>query len=228
MLLTVKEISKSYKRGKSSFFALQEASFTLNGPTVACVTGPSGSGKSTLLNIVAGLLKPTTGQVILDDEEMTALDDTSLSMLRNTKIGYMPQGRSILANLSVLENVCLPFYLHKRKGNPKLRAEELLSQVGIAHLADRYPAELSGGELRRVSIARSLINSPRLLIADEPTSDLDPKNAEGVMVLFTRVLENGTSVLLATHDMNSMRHCNAHLTMDGGMLANPAEKALTQ
>jgi putative ABC transport system ATP-binding protein len=149
---------------------------------------------------------------------LTALGDAELSRLRNTKIGYIPQGHSVLANLTILENVCLPFYLCPRGGEPSARAAELLAEVGIAHLAHSYPAELSGGELRRVSIARGLINAPRLLIADEPTGDLDRRNAEGVMELFSAVAKTGTAVLVVTHEADSLRYCDRHLEMDGGKL----------
>jgi putative ABC transport system ATP-binding protein len=198
--------------------ALDHADLALDGSFLACVTGPSGSGKSTLLGIIAGLAAPTSGQVLLDGEDASTLPDKGLSLLRNTKIGCVPQGRSLLSNLSVIENVCLPFYLHKREGDPAPRAMELLRQMGVEGLAGRRPSELSGGEIRRVAIARGLINSPSLLIADEPTSDLDPENAAGVMDLFESVLERGASALIATHDKDCANRCGARFLMRDGRL----------
>ncbi|MDR0905455.1 MAG: ABC transporter ATP-binding protein [Oscillospiraceae bacterium] len=217
-LLDVKSVSKRYQRGAAHFFAVENASLALGAGEFVCVTGHSGSGKSTLLNIIAGLLPPSAGAVTFDATELTSLGDAELSYLRNTQIGYIPQGHSVLANLTVLENVCLPFYLYPRVGNPADRAGELLAEVGIAHLAHSYPAELSGGELRRVSIARGLVNAPRLLIADEPTGDLDRRNSDGVMELFSAVAKSGTAVLVVTHETESLRYCDRHLQMENGKL----------
>jgi putative ABC transport system ATP-binding protein len=124
----------------------------------------------------------------------------------------------MLASLTVLENVCLPFFLAKKKGDPKARAKDLLALMGLEGFANRMPSELSGGELRRAAIARGLMNQPKLLVADEPTSDLDPANAEAVMALFAKALDSGVSVLLATHDMNCLKHCSTHLKMEHGRL----------
>jgi putative ABC transport system ATP-binding protein len=126
------------------------------------VVGHSGGGKSTLLNMIAGLLKPTSGSVTIQDQDVFALSDEKGSFFRNSKIGYVPQGQGLLANLTVLENVCLPFYLFKREGDVIPKALSLLERMGIGSLAASYPRQLSGGEIRRVSIARALINAPAL------------------------------------------------------------------
>jgi putative ABC transport system ATP-binding protein len=215
MLLEVKNVSKSYKAGIS---ALESTSFNVMGTFNACLTGPSGSGKSTLLNIISGLLPPSSGEVFFDGASLATLDDAALSRFRCENIGCVPQGRSMLASLTVLENVCLPFYLAKKKGDPKDRATELLALMGLDGFSNRRPKELSGGELRRAAIARGLMNQPKLLVADEPTSDLDPANAEAVMALFAKAIDAGVSVLLATHDMNCLKHCSIHLTMEKGRL----------
>ncbi len=218
-LLEVRALSKIYKRAGGDFAAVDGVSLTLTNADFACVTGHSGSGKSTLLNMVAGLLPPTSGQVLFNGTELGALNDSKLSALRNTKIGYIPQGRNILGNLSVLENVRLPYDLRKRPGDPMESALELLGQMGIRHLAEQYPGQLSGGELRRVSIARGLINKPLLLIADEPTGDLDPQNSESVMELLAAVARTGTAVLLVTHETDNARRAGRHLHMEAGKLS---------
>jgi putative ABC transport system ATP-binding protein len=222
-MLDAQALTKSYRRGTSAFLAVDTVSFTLREADFVCVTGHSGSGKSTLLNMIAGLLPPDSGQVIFEGQHLTALDDEALSRLRNDKIGYIPQGHSILANFNVLDNVRLPYYLNgRRAGDPTKRALELLEQMGVAHLAQQYPAQLSGGELRRVAIARGLINAPRLLIADEPTGDLDPGSAAEVMDLFAAAARNGTAVFLVTHDLQNLRHTQLHWRMEAGRLTKDA------
>jgi putative ABC transport system ATP-binding protein len=222
-MLDVQSLTKSYRRGTTAFLAVDAVSFTLKEADFVCVTGHSGSGKSTLLNMLAGLLPPDSGQVIFEGRPLTTLKDEALSRLRNAEIGYIPQGHSILANFNVLDNVRLPYYLNgRRAGDPTKRALKLLEQMGVAHLAQQYPAQLSGGELRRVAIARSLINAPRLLIADEPTGDLDPGSAAEVMDLFAAAAGDGTAVFLVTHDLQNLRHTQLHWRMEAGRLTKDA------
>jgi putative ABC transport system ATP-binding protein len=203
-VLSAEKLSKSYGRGDRRFDALRAASFSVAKGELAVITGASGSGKSTLLNIVAGLLPPDSGTVALGGVELTLLGDDGLSRLRSGKIGYVPQGQSALECLTAIDNVCLPHYLAKRRGDPAPRAMELLGSMGIAHLAGRYPSELSGGELRRVSIARGLINSPLLLVSDEPTGELDPENAAAVMRIFAEAARDGAAALVVTHETASL------------------------
>ena len=200
MLLEIRELKKEYKRGGKVFPAVDNVSLSVSENDFICITGRSGSGKSTFLNIAAGLLAPTSGSIVFDGRDLIKLSDGELSGLRNTQIGFIPQGRSILPNFTVLDNVKLPFYLSKRKGNPAERAIYLLEKVGLHKLAEMYPSQLSGGELRRVSIARALINSPRLIIADEPTGDLDPQTTQDIMRLFSQISVSGTAVILVTHE----------------------------
>jgi putative ABC transport system ATP-binding protein len=219
MILELRNLKKEYPRQNTTFAAVDDVNASVGEGEFVCVTGRSGSGKSTLLNMIAGLLNPTSGSIAFDGRELTKLNDDDLSFLRNTQIGYIPQGHSVLANFSVLDNIKFPFYLHKRAGNPTDRARRLMERVGISHLERAYPAELSGGELRRVSIARGLVNEPRLLIADEPTGDLDSQTTEDVMKLFTQVSKEGVAVLVATHDANVVRYNNRHFSMESGKLA---------
>jgi putative ABC transport system ATP-binding protein len=228
MFLEVKDLVKRYQRGGKSFAAVDDVSLTLDVMEFVCITGHSGSGKSTLLNLIAGFLTPDEGMVSLEGEELTALDDKALSRLRNTQIGYIPQGHSVLASFTVWDNIRLPFYLHRRGGKGLShnnlqstcveRAQKLLEQMGIAHLAGQYPSQLSGGELRRVSIARSLMNEPGLLLADEPTGDLDQDSSETVMELFSAIAAAGTAVLVVTHEQENLHHATRHLVMVSGCL----------
>jgi putative ABC transport system ATP-binding protein len=218
MLLELRRLRKEYTRDNAAFTAVGDASFSMGKGELVCVTGRSGSGKSTLLNMIAGLLKPSSGSIAFEGRELSKLKDADMSFLRNTGIGYIPQGHNILANFSVLDNIMLPFYLHKRDGDPAERARHLLGQMGISHLENSYPAWISGGELRRVEIARSLINKPLLLIADEPTGNLDPETTEDVMRLFARIVGEGISVLIVTHDVDVVRHNSRRFYMESGTL----------
>jgi len=219
MLLEVKNLRKEYIRDGTPFAAVDDVHFSVDEHDFVFITGRSGSGKSTLLSIIAGLMKPDTGTVVFDGRELTSMKDSALSRLRNDGLGYIPQGASLLANLSVIENVLLPFWLYKRDTNGiKEKAEKLLEDVGIARLADSYPPNLSGGEIKRAAIARALINSPKLIIADEPTSDLDTQSAEDVMKLFSSFSDKA-AVLLVTHD-NSLLNMkqSRHLQTENGVI----------
>jgi putative ABC transport system ATP-binding protein len=218
VLLEAERVSKTYKRDGAVFSAVSDASLRVGDGELVCVTGRSGSGKSTLLGIVAGLLPPTEGHVIFDGADITKLRDSRLSRLRGPQIGYIPQGHSLLASLSVIDNVRLPLYLGSRAARAGTGAAALLDKVGAGHLAAQYPAQLSGGELRRVSIARALLREPRLLIADEPTGDLDPDNAAAIFGLFEDIAREGAAILLVTHDPALVERCDRRYDMSGGEL----------
>jgi putative ABC transport system ATP-binding protein len=166
----------------------------------------------------AGLLRPTAGSVFFEGRDIYGLSDKDISFLRNEKIGYVPQGQSLLSNFSVFDNVCIPWFLFKREGDVEGRAFILLEKVGISHLAASYPRELSGGEMRRAAIARALINEPRLLIADEPTSDLDVQTTAEIMKLFSAIAAGGTAVLIVTHEIDTLNYGNKTYSMDAGNL----------
>ena len=217
MILEVKGLTKSYERRGKSFFAVNNACFQAESDSFICITGESGSGKSTLLNMLTGLLGADSGEIWFDGINLCGLEDTELTSLRNDKIGYIPQGNSLLYNFSVLDNVLLPWYL-TRKENMKDTARELLAKTGIAHLEQESPRSLSSGEARRVAIARSLIMSPKILIADEPTSDLDPRNTEEIMRLFAEVHSQGVAIIVATHERQILPCANRHFVMDSGKL----------
>lgn len=217
--LEIKDLRKDYKRGETVFSAVKDVNLEVNGGDFISVVGHSGSGKSTLLNLIAGLLLPTSGEILLDGESAIISSDDKASRLRNTVIGHIPQGQSLLSNLTVFDNVRLPFYLSERGGDPSAQVHELLTGLGIGSLAGSYPNSLSGGEARRVAIARALINKPAILLADEPTSDLDAENTDEIMLLFKRIAKEGTAVIMVTHDQRTLNAVDRSYTMEDGILS---------
>jgi putative ABC transport system ATP-binding protein len=218
-LLELKELSKEYKRGGRAFNAVNRVSLSVEPGDFISIIGRSGSGKTTLLNMGAGLLNPTQGSVFFEGKDIYGLRDKEISLLRNEKIGYVLQGQSLLSNFTVFDNVCIPWFLFRREGDVEGRAFVLLEKVGISHLAASYPKELSGGEMRRAAIARALVNEPRLLIADEPTSDLDAQTTAEIMKLFKAIAAEGTAVLIVTHELDTLNYGNKTYSMDAGNLA---------
>ncbi|MGI6003997.1 MAG: ABC transporter ATP-binding protein [Christensenellales bacterium] len=218
MLLQVKDLSKRYTRGERPFLAVDGVNLCMDGGDFVSIIGRSGSGKSTLLNMLTGLVAPTSGSILLEGTDICAMRDREMARLRGTRLGYIPQGACALSNLSVLDNVRLPHYLGRRQGDASSRAIFLLEQVGLAPLASMFPSRLSGGELRRVLIARALINEPDLLIADEPTADLDVETTGEIMALFSRINKSGTAVLIVTHEMDALAFAKRVLRMSRGRL----------
>lgn len=218
MLLEIKGLSKEYQRRGKVFWAVNSVDLSIGQGDFVNIIGRSGSGKSTLLNMAAGLLMPTSGSIRLNGTELYALKDKDISELRNTRLGYIPQGLGTLSTLTVFDNVRLPYFLSRRQGDASGRASFLLDEVGISALADMLPSQLSGGELRRVLIARALMNEPDILIADEPTSDLDIETTREIMELFARINKNGTTILIVTHELDTLEFGNRVLTMASGQL----------
>lgn len=218
MILKAQSIIKEYTRGSRPFRAVDDVSLEIEEGEFISIVGRSGSGKSTLLNILAGLLTPTAGTVSFDGKNYADLDDKERSFLRNTKLGYSMQGQSVLPNLTVLQNVLLPFTFFRKDSGSDQKARELLEQAGLLPLIDQYPASLSGGEMRRVSIVRALLASPKLLIADEPTGDLDEATTKEIMELFQSAAKKGTAVLMVTHDISTTHYAERFFTMKNGKL----------
>ena len=220
MILRAEQVTRRFlRKSKQSnvFWAVRETDLTLEPGRLVEITGRSGSGKSTLLNMLAGLLEPTSGKVWLDDRDLYAMEDGERSRLRNRCVGVIPQGQTGLGSLTVLENVLLPCLLYGGPA-PETEAMALLERMGIAHLRDARPGELSGGELRRMAIARALIRGPGVLLADEPTGDLDDKNTAAVLSLLRQAADEGRAVLLVTHEREAEAYADRILRMDGGVL----------
>jgi putative ABC transport system ATP-binding protein len=195
-LVRLTEVTKVYQGGITG--ALNGVSVGVEKGEFTAIMGPSGSGKSTMLNLVAGLDRPTSGRVMVGGVDLGTLGEAGLARFRRDHIGFVFQFFYLLPNLTALENVLIPAQL---KGNVATdRASELLEQLGIAEVADRYPARLSGGQQQRVAIARALINNPTLLLADEPTGALDTHSGEQVMELLGGLHRGGQTILLVTHD----------------------------
>ena len=221
MILKAENISKKYYRptkNASHFEAVKPLDFTLEEGKVTEITGRSGSGKSTLLYMLAGLLKPDSGKVLLDDQDLYSLTDDQLSLLRNQKFGVIPQGQTGLFALTVLENVLVPAAIYGDTKNYEEKAKKLLSLVGIENLADSKMSELSGGEMRRMAIARALILDPEIIFADEPTDDLDDENTKAVLALLQKIARSGKSVLLVTHESMAEQYADTIYRMDSGKL----------
>lgn len=219
MLLDVKNLRKDYQRGSQHFSAVNNVSFSMAQTDFISIMGKSGSGKTTLLNMIAGLLTPTQGKITINGTNLFELDDKQVSAFRNQNIGYIPQGSSLLPNLTVLENIRLPFYLTKRENQSSLNyALDLLEKAKIGYLKDTYPANMSGGEMRRIAILRALICRPQLVIADEPTSDLDEESSAQIMALLTEIHQQGTGLLIVTHDNDVANYSQRKLKMSSGRL----------
>lgn len=207
------------KTGQANhFYAVRNVNLALRPGEVALLSGRSGSGKTTLLHLLAGLLTPTEGKVWLDEADLYAQSDAQLSRLRNRRFGVIPQGRSAVDTLTVLENVLLPQQLRGEKGDVE-KALKWLDELGISDLRDARPAELSGGELRRMAIARALAGNPDIILADEPTGDLDDENTEAVLSLLRKLaVEDGKTVLLVTHDSEALPYGTRIYRMESGIL----------
>ncbi len=219
MLLEVKNLRKDYKRATQQFSAVNNISFSMAQNDFISIMGKSGSGKTTLLNMIAGLLTPTQGKVTINGTNLFELDDKQVSAFRNQYLGYIPQGSSLLPNLTALENIRLPFSLTKRENQSSLNyALQLLEKAQISYLKDAYPANMSGGEMRRIAILRALICQPQLVIADEPTSDLDEESSAQIMALLTDIHQQGTGLLIVTHDNDVASYSQRTLKMSSGRL----------
>ena len=223
MKLEAKGVKKDFARGGNSgsvLEAVKPLDFSLESGELVEITGRSGSGKSTLLSMMAGMLVPTGGSICIDDTDIYSMKEEERSRLRNDRIGLIPQGHTALRSLTVLENVMLPFVLYHRETPPEDRAKELLQKVGLYGMKDERPNALSGGELRRMAVARALLMKPEVLLADEPTAGLDEENVELVMELLRSAADEGASVLLVTHENEARKYADRVLAMDGGRLCS--------
>ncbi len=228
IVLSAENLTRSYQRGEHgqrTFDAVKDVSLDLRSGMLTEIVGHSGSGKTTLLNMAAGLLTPSSGKVLLDGKDMYSLSDNELSRLRNEKIGVVPQGQTALSSLTVLENVLFPSTLYRRLVPDETvdRAKKLLCHVGLTDLMDSMPSELSGGELRRMAIVRALINRPKVLMADEPTGDLDKENTRIVLEILRKTASGGTAVLLVTHEADAAHYADVVYEMEEGRLTRKEE-----
>lgn len=221
MILRAEKITKWYyrKSGESNrFFAVSETDVQLESGSLTVLMGRSGSGKTTFLHMLGGLLIPDAGKVWVDDKDLYAMNDAELSRYRNRHIGIVSQGHTAVQSLSVLENVMLPQMMYADTDRINESADEWLARFGMEHLQEAFPSELSGGELRRMSIARALAGKPEILLADEPTGDLDDENTKLVMNALREAADEGTAVLVVTHESDALDYADQRWQMNAGVL----------
>lgn len=225
MTIRLSEVKKIYKVGESTVAALNGVDLHIKKGEFAAIMGPSGSGKSTLMNILGCLDRPSTGSYILDGEEVAKLGDDDLALTRNKKIGFVFQNFNLLSRISALENVALPLvYAGVDKKTRLERAEKLLDSVGLGDRQDHMPNELSGGQRQRVAIARALVNDPRIIMADEPTGNLDSKSSIEIMALFKALHAEGKTIILVTHEPEIAEYAGRQLTVRDGKLVGDMVK----
>ena len=198
-MLELENITKVYKAGQTEVPALRGISCRIESGEMVSIIGPSGSGKSTLMNIIGCLDKPTSGRYILDGTEVSELNDNQLAEIRNKKIGFVFQSFNLLSRTTALANVELPL-IYSGASNRRQRALQVLESVGLARRVTHRPSELAGGEQQRVAIARALVNNPSLILADEPTGNLDTKTSQEIMLIFKQLHEQGMTIVLITHE----------------------------
>ncbi|ADC91116.1 ABC transporter, ATP-binding protein [Mageeibacillus indolicus UPII9-5] len=215
-MLQITNLTKKYHRGEHEVCAVDNLNLHVKQGEFVHIIGHSGSGKSTLLSLTAGLLTPDSGEIRIAGEAFSSLPAEKRAVFRNRHIGVVPQMPTLLASLNIFDNVALPWYLAKRDGDVSGRVYYLLEELGIRNLAESMPHTLSGGEIRRALIARALMMEPELLLADEPTSDLDPERTTEVMQLFQQINKNGTTLLVVTHELDTLSYGDRVLELAGG------------
>jgi putative ABC transport system ATP-binding protein len=227
VLIELHALRRVYHMGESEVVALEELDLQIPPGEFVTIMGPSGSGKSTLMHLLGCLDRPTSGRYVLDGVEVHAMEDLELSRLRNQKVGFVFQSFNLIPQLSVSENVQLPLvYAGVRQPERRTRAHELLDAVGLRPRQAHRPNELSGGERQRVAIARALANRPKLLLADEPTGNLDSKTGLGIMRLFEKLHQNGTTLVLVTHDPGVAEWSDRVVRMLDGRIESDASTRL--
>ncbi len=223
MELRCENISRLFLRGSGEsnvFYAVKPSDFILCEGKVTEIIGRSGSGKTTFINMLSGLLTPSEGKVIVDGKDLYSMSDEDRSLFRNKHIGMIPQGQTALGSLTVLENILLPVRMYgdneDRLRSCSNKAIELMERLGIKELEEVFPKELSGGENRRMAIIRALINDPEIIIADEPTGNLDDKTTADVLDLLKERSVKGSSVLIVTHEKEAFNYADIIYRMDAG------------
>ncbi len=216
-LIDMQSISKSYHNIGVETQVLKEVTLRIEAGEYVSIIGPSGAGKSTLMTIMGCLAQPTRGKYLLDGQEVDRLNDKALSRIRNEKIGFVFQAFHLLPGVTALDNVRMPLlYSPKIPKDADARAREALAKVGLEHRMTHSPGRLSGGEQQRVAIARALINDPTIILADEPTGNLDSKNGAEIMATFDRLNQEGRTVVIITHEPEVARHARRIITLKDG------------
>jgi putative ABC transport system ATP-binding protein len=223
-ILKVEQLTKIYPSGMHQLAVLSDVSFSLDSGSSAAIVGPSGSGKTALLGLCAGLDRPTSGRVFVDDVDLGDLDEDARARVRRESIGFVFQNFQLMSTLTALENVMVPAELRGDTGVSK-RAAELLGRVGLGDRLDHFPVQMSGGEQQRVALARAFINQPKLLFADEPTGNLDAETAAIIVdLVFALNREAGTTLVLVTHDPDLAARTEQVIRLRGGRVVSEVSR----
>jgi putative ABC transport system ATP-binding protein len=219
-VIDINSLTKTYKTGKTDFKALNNVNLKIRKSDFVAIMGPSGSGKSTLMNIIGCLDRPTSGTVIIDGENISTVGDNQLAEIRGRKIGFIFQKFNLIPTMSALKNIALPMvFLGGTKADRNQRSSELLAKVGLTNWATHLPSELSGGQQQRIAIARALSNNPAIILADEPTGNLDTKTGEQIMEILVSLNKEGKTILLVTHAIALKRFANRVINMLDGEIS---------
>jgi putative ABC transport system ATP-binding protein len=220
-VIEVRQIYKDYQTAAGAFPVLKDVNLTIERGDYVAIMGPSGSGKSTFMNILGCLDRPTAGEYFLDGHQVSQLSGNDLAQLRNKTIGFVFQGFNLLARSNLLDNVALPLvYSGVDKKMRHERAEQVLIKVGLGNYLNSRPSQISGGQQQRVAIARALVNEPRLILADEPTGNLDSKTSEEIMQLFDSLNKEGISIVLVTHETDIAEHAKRQVRFLDGKIVH--------
>ena len=218
-MIKLQDVIKDYQTGKVSFRALNGVNLNISKGDYVGLVGPSGSGKSTLMNLIGCLDVPTSGKYFLEGDDVATFNNNRLADLRNTKIGFVFQAFNLLPYATAFENIEMPLIFSKTKGAArKKRIKELLELVGLSDKSNNKPTEMSGGEMQRVAIARALANEPDLILADEPTGNLDSKSGEAIVKIFDMLSKDGKTIMIITHDVNIAKHTNRIIYIKDGQI----------
>ncbi|MDM1396154.1 ABC transporter ATP-binding protein [Myroides odoratimimus] len=218
-IIQIKDIKRDFKLGSETVYVLKGVNLEIAKGDYVALMGPSGSGKSTLMNILGCLDTPTSGSYYLDGKDVSALKDDQLAEIRNKHIGFVFQTFNLLPRTTALDNVALPMvYAGNSKAERNARAKEVLDQVGLSDRIDHHPNQLSGGQRQRVAVARALVNKPAIILADEPTGNLDTKTSVEIMSLFDEIHANGNTVILVTHEEDIAAHAHRIIRLRDGVI----------
>ncbi len=217
-MIEIEHLIKVYRRGKIEVIAIRDVSLKIEDGEMVMLVGPSGSGKTTFLHLLGGIDRPTAGKIVVNGENISLFNDKELTEYRRNKVGVVFQFFNLVPTLNALENVMLPMQFSGKEDNKKERAKELLKLVGMEHREKHYPDEMSGGEQQRVAIAVALALDPSIILADEPTGELDTETGLSIIKLFKKLNDEGKTVIIATHDLRLLDYATRVLKIEDGKI----------